>query len=69
MYRTHIGPCTFVAQDSHHSGRHWIGRFQRDQRHRLLEEDRVARTTVLGVLASVMLLGLTLLTITLIAYT
>ena len=69
MYRTHIGPCTFVAQDSHHTGHHWIHRFQREERHRLLEEDRVARTTVLGVLASAMLLGLIVLTVTLIAFT
>jgi hypothetical protein len=67
MYRTHLGPCTFVAQDSHRAGRHWVSHFQRDERHRLLEEDRSARTTVLAVLASVMLLGLVLLTVTLIA--
>lgn len=66
MFRmSHLGPHTFVSEDSHHQAPEWIRQFNREERHRLIDEDRWARNSVLFVLASAMLGGMCILVATL----
>ena len=68
MFRmSHLGPHTYATGAPHRTGRFWT-RIRREERHRLIEEDRTARNRVLGILASVMLFGLSLLVFTLVAF-
>ena len=47
MFRmSHLGPHTFVAQDHHHREHEWLSHFSRDERHRLVQEDYDARTSL-----------------------
>ena len=68
FHMSHLGPHTFVTEDGHHSGRSWLRHFKRDERHRLVEEDREARRNIIGILASAMMFGLALLAFTVIAF-
>lgn len=67
MFRmSHLGPHTYVSEDSHHHGPEWIHRFPRDERHQMIDEDRKARNTVLFILSLAMLSGMSVLLATLI---
>ena len=63
-----LGPHTFVSQDSHAHGAEWVHSFDRAERHRLVEEDRSARTHVAIVLGTAMTFGLVLLIIALVMF-
>jgi hypothetical protein len=65
---TRLGPHTFVSQDSHAHGDQWLHNFTRDERHRLVEEDRSARMHVAVVLGCTMGFGLLLLLVALVKY-
>jgi hypothetical protein len=64
---SHLGPHTFVSQDHHHRGHEWLSHFNRDERHRLVQEDFDARNHVAAVLFTCMGAGLLLMVSTLIA--
>lgn len=64
----HLGPRTFVSQDSHAHGAEWVHKFTREERHRLVEEDRSARTHVAIVLGTAMTFGLVLLIVALVLF-
>ena len=64
MFRmSHLGPHAFVAEDMHQRHPHWIHDFTRDERHRMVEEDRSARWQIAGILVGVALLNVAMLTL------
>ncbi len=58
---SHLGPHTFVSEDHHQRGPEWLNHFDRDERHRLVDEDRNARIQVLTVLVACMVSGMSML--------
>lgn len=67
MRQNHIGP-HHSPRGPHHGPYEWIHSFDRAERHRLVGEDRQARTVLL-ILAGVVLTGLAALVVTLVAFT
>ena len=65
---SYVGPNLHVVRGIKRGVHEWTHHFNRVERHRLVNDDRNARNTVLLVLAGAMFGGLTLLIVTLIGY-
>jgi len=57
-----------IVRSAHRGTYEWTHHFDRVERHRLVNDDRSARNTVLLVLAGAMFSGLAMLIVTLIGY-
>jgi hypothetical protein len=64
--KTYLGPHPISRGVPHQGQYEWIHRFKREERHRLVDEDRSARNSVLLVLATAMLGGMGVLITTLV---
>jgi hypothetical protein len=71
MFRmSHLGPHTFVAQDSHRTPTHrrWTHDFDRTERHRLVEDDRRARWHIAGILVAAAIFNVAMLSFVVIRF-
>jgi hypothetical protein len=66
--RSQFGPESHIVRGPHRGAYEWTHHFDRAERHRLVQEDRAARNTVLLVLAGAIVSGLAILLVTLIGY-
>jgi hypothetical protein len=65
---SYVGANLHIVRGEHRSTRQWTNHFHRDERHRLVKDDRAARNTVLLVLGGAMAAGLAMLIVTLVGY-
>jgi hypothetical protein len=66
--RSQFGPESYIIRGPHRGAYEWTHHFSRAERHRLVQEDREARHTVLLVLGGALAGGLAILLVTLIGY-
>ena len=67
MHHRSLGTHTFMSPQPHLRHHHWLTGFKPGQRRQFINEDRQARTHVLGILVGAISFGMAMLIATLIA--